>query len=227
MCSQLCMFIPCALLPPPLPLPLRLIMENSCSLWCGQRKNPQLGMPPPETADIYSPKGWDCKEVRKIIIVFSYCLKKQVSSTALASSSFSPYAEIVGLVWMKSGTIRNNSLAWVTSSLWKVCYVSSPLCAAKPMALSSPTRCVCVCACTRVICCVWEILPGDTQSVRSLPNALRLKALTRNVLLPAQMGPRIMLDHWRKPELAHSRPSALFLLKPKIYIRGTVQSVRF
>lgn len=54
--------------------------------------------------------------------------------------------------------------------------------------LFSPSRCVCVCACTRVICCVWEILPADSQSVRSLPNALRLKALTRNVLLPAQMG---------------------------------------
>lgn len=98
---------------------------------------------------------------------------------------------------MKQGTNRNNSLAWASNSLWRECCVSSPLCAAKPMALFSPSRCACVrvCACACVVCCMREILPGDSQSARPLPNALRLKALTRNVLLPAQMGPRIICDH--------------------------------
>lgn len=88
------------------------------------------------------------------------------------------------------------------------------------MALFSLSRCVRAC-----LLYVGDPSP-DSQSTRPLPNALRLKALTRNVLLPAQMGPRII---WDLVE-ARTRPLKPFCFVPaetKIHIRGTVQSARF
>lgn len=221
-------------------VPLRMMMENSCTSCWGQRNKLQLGMPPPETADEYSPKWGICKPSEGDIDCLFHIAKKNktklISPTALAVSWFR-------LTSRNSRTGFGWNRARIEITLWPGFPMVSGGCAvsAAPCVLLSrwlsflhPGVCVCecewacVCVCLRTCCLLRTGDPSRTLTKRKASaKCIKIKGTDKECVVASSDGAPHNLGPRRKPELAHSRPSVSFPLKPKIHIRrdGSVGSL--